>query len=496
MSEKYSKYYKKIENTRNTFDKLFIKINNLKSKELKNKILQRLLKFLTLNNIGYWTYSDIENFYLDYAQTTDIENYNINYTPNSFLHVITTGHTTGGHTRVVERWIKNADTNQSHSVVILKPNSCVLSELEENTKQKNGKCIYFDNKLSFKDKVLKLRELGLHYQYIILHTHMEDPTAVTAFGTEKFTRPVFLYNHASHLFWIGKGIADLVLDIIKDDKITNTSRNIKNTYFLGVPSKEIIFEKIDKNKLRNKLGFPLDKKIIITSGSDFKYCVIGNDSYADIIEKIIDENTYCYIIGIDKNNKYWQAVEKRTNGHIVPIGYIDFNKGYLDYLSVADLYLDSYPEGGGAAIMDAISRGVCALSLQSGSPQFDYLTKTNAYCLTEDDFISKAKKILTDKIYAETLLNELQTSLNEYQSINAWNKRIEALLQICPKEHKIYRCNEKDYNKIDDLSVLINVMNNKNFLSPIYINSRLLKIKLEYLKMIILDKFKSMKEKK
>ena len=56
---------------------------------------------------------------------------------------------------------------------------------------------------------------------------MDDPTAVVAFGIEKFERPVIFYNHSAHLFWIGKSIADIVLDVVKDNEITKKQRNIK-----------------------------------------------------------------------------------------------------------------------------------------------------------------------------------------------------------------------------------------------------------------------------
>ena len=42
---------------------------------------------------------------------------------------------------------------------------------------------------------------------------------ILAFGVEEFKRPVLLYNHASHMAWLGKSIADLVLDIEKDDDV-------------------------------------------------------------------------------------------------------------------------------------------------------------------------------------------------------------------------------------------------------------------------------------
>ena len=462
----YEKYYPLIEKANKKFYYFLEKIQNLKSFEEQNKAIESLLEFAVYHNVGIWNSSFIENFYTEYAKSIDIDNYEVDYKKNSFLHVVTTGYSTGGHTRVVERWIRNAPEIQTHSVVFLSPNGEKMSVIENNVKFKKGECIYFDNALSKKEKALKLRELALKYEYIILHTHMEDIIPVIAFGTEKFKRPVLLYNHASLMFWTGKSISDIVLDIVKNDEITSEKRNIKNAFFLGVPSKEIVYSKPDKKAIRKKLSLPADKKVIISSGSLQKYCIINNDSYADTIKQLIDENTYCYIIGIPKDNKYWKKIEKESNGHIVPLGYINFNDGYLDYLSCADLYIDSYPMTGGAAMIDAVSRGVPALSIKTADIQMDYFAASSAYCETKEEFIAKAKKILKEKNYAKSIVKELQQSLEEYQSVISWNKRIFKMLEQVPQIHSVKNLSEeKDVIKPDDLAVLLNIMTDKNALN-------------------------------
>lgn len=459
----YEKYYPLIEKANKKYFSFLEKVKNLKDFQEKDNAIKSLLEFAVYHNIGVWSSSFIENFYTDYAKSIDIHNYDVNFRKNSFLHVITTGFATGGHTRVVERWIRNAPEIQTHSVVFLSPNNEKMSAIENNVKFKKGECIYFSNSLSEKEKALKLRELALSYEFIVLHTHMEDTIPLTAFGTEKFKRPVLLYNHASLMFWLGKSIADLVLDIVNNDEITSEKRNIKNSFFIGVPSKEVIYSYSNKKELRKKLGLRTDKKIIISSGSLQKFCVIGNDSYADTIKQLIDDDTYCYIIGIPKDNKYWKKIEKDTDGHIVPLGYINFNDGYMDYLSCADLYIDSYPMTGGAAMIDAVSRGVPCLSIKTVDVQMDYFSSSNAYCKTKDEFILKAKKILKDRIYAKSIVKELQNSLEEYQAVTSWNKRIFKMLEQVPEVHGVKNLsNENDIVKVDDLAVLLNIMTDKN----------------------------------
>ena len=460
----YSQYYNKIENQKKIFEMLLSRMQSEQNSNKKLLIAQRALFYAGYNNTGYFTSSVLEDFFVNYAKSLKSDIAGIFCKKNSFLHVVTAGYTTGGHTRVVERWIENAPEIQSHSVVFIQPNEHRLSKLIKNVNDKKGKVIYFKNTWSLEDKALKLRKLAMNFEYVILHVHIEDPVPVIAFGTTEFKRPVIFYNHASHMFWIGKSVADLVLDIKENDEVTKIYRNIKNSFFLGVPSLDMKFNFFDKNEYRKKLGLPLDKNIIITSGHSRKYVTIGNDSFADILTQIIDENTYCYVIGVDKNEPEWEKLRQETNGHVILLGYIDFNNGFLDYIRSADLCLDSYPLGGGAALMDAIASSVPVLSLKSVYPQFDYLIQTPAYCSTRTEFIDKVKKVLSDKDYAKNLLKELQISLLKYQSKNAWNEKIKNMLEIIPATHSVKDLSsEKDFCEANDLSVLDNVIVKNNF---------------------------------
>ena len=63
------------------------------------------------------------------------------------------------------------------------------------------------------------------------------------------------------------------------------------------------------------------------------------------------------------------------------------------------------------------------------------------------------------------LYDELKKSLIEYQSIAAWNQKVENLYKIAPKYHCVKDIsNIKEYSEPNDLSVLCNVINDKKFL--------------------------------
>lgn len=459
---KYKKYFPKVKANKKNFEYLIDCIKEANDYDDKIRLANYALRYATYHNTGYFISSFLENFYTDFAQRLDLENYKIEYTPNSFLHVITRGYQKGGHTRVVERWIENAPNSQKHSVIFTTPNQEDMSLLEKLTAEKNGECIYLNTSWRLNERALKLRRIGMEYQYVVLHTHMDDPIATIAFGTEKFTRPVIFYNHASHLFWLGKNIADLVLDIESDDYVTKKLKGIQNSFPIGIPCKDIIFSKSNKVEFKKKLNLPQGKKIIVSSGNEYKYLSICDDNFYNILSQIIDEETYCYIIGLSM--KEWGHVYERSDKHIVPLGYINFNDGYLDYLKAADLYLDSYPLCSATATIDAVAVGTPVLSLKSVYPPLDYLSETTSYCVELRDYVEKAKRILNDKKYAKAQLKELQESLNRYQSKEVWTQNVQKMLELVPSKHSVKLSDENDeINEINDLAVFTNVVQDRNF---------------------------------
>lgn len=302
----YKEHYNKISTFRYNLEKVLERLKAEDNFEIKLELAMYCSDYLVYNNSGYFTSSVLENFFLDFAKKIKIDLRDIVYSKNSVLHVMSEGYKTGGHTRVVERWIDNAPNNQKHSVVFTRKNSSELTTLENNIKNKNGESITLGNEMSLKEKAIELRKLAMKYEFVILHTHMEDPTPIIAFGVEEFKRPVFLYNHASHMAWLGKSIADLVLDIENKDEVTKIKRGISNTYFLGVPSKKISLTVADKAAVRKKLNLPLDKKIIVTSGGEARYRTICGNSFIDYLKKIMDNNTYCYVIGVKPKSSAWK----------------------------------------------------------------------------------------------------------------------------------------------------------------------------------------------
>ena len=442
------KYEECIQENKKQFEELLDIVNN-KALNFDYRLETALiaLRFAVFSPTGYFYCNDLEKFFIDIAQENDISSYNIPHQKGTILHVLTTAYTSGGHTRVVERWIKN-HTGFKHSVVLLNQNKSEIPQtLINNCKDSGGEMFVFseDNLIQ---RSLKLRELALRYEYVVLHIHMDDPAATIAFGTEKFTRPVLLFNHADHLFWIGKYIADVVLNFRTKSSISNKYRLITNNKKLPIPVDNSNDIKSETSAMRN------EHPIIFSSGSSFKYSPFENKSLIPVFDEILTKSpsSLLYVVGV-KTNGMWKPLVKKYKKRVTLIERLPYPE-YLQKLRTASVVVDSYPVSGGTAIIDAIKQNIPFVSLKTIEGQTDFVENSNGICNTPQELVDKVIKILEDKTAAkELLLNELN-KFNEENDIDLWVKNIKNILSATPEKHQLQEFTEQKIF-INDYTMMI-----------------------------------------
>lgn len=450
-----------IKKNKSKFEKLLKFLSKNKNLDEKLVLAKQALTFATYNNCGYFESNILENFYCDLAKTIDNKAKFSEFEKNNILHVMTLSCKVGGHTRVVEKWINLAPCYQKHSVALLDQTCKIPQKLKENIKNKNGELYIFNKDDDIFQKAIKLRELASKFEYVVLHIHMDDPTALVAFGSEEFKRPILFFNHADHLFWVGKSISDIILDFRTIKSITKTRRNIKNPYFLGIPpeTEAKYIETYDKNEARKKLNLPLDKKIILTVGSNFKYTPFKNKSFIDYVTKILEKekDAILYAIGPSLNDEMWKIANEKTNGRIIPLGTINYGEEYFNYIKSSDLILDSWPMSGGTVVMDSISLAKPILSLDNEIGQLDYILKSKSFAKNEDEFIEKAILILNDSNIANEYILDLKNNYIKENDPKLWQERLKKLEEIIPCKHSIKRNQRPEKVIIDDYVLSLNM---------------------------------------
>lgn len=460
VNPKYEKFYGNILENKKVFESVISKVID-ETIPFEERILYAMysLKLLTYKPTGYFYSNVLEKFFIEIAKNNDIQNYDIDFKPKTVLHVMTRCYQNGGHTRVVERWVDNTKESFKNSVILLDQGKKTIPELLiKNVKSSSGELIVLDKNLSLIDRAMKLREVALNYEYIVLHTHMEDPTATVAFGTEKFTRPVLFFNHADHMFWIGKTISDVILDIRTIKSISPKYRDIKNAVLCPIPCdySQNIFS--NKDIARKKLNIESNKKIILTSGSAFKFTPIGEDGIFEVYEKVLNTNKNINLVVIGKNG-YWKDLYNEFKSRIKLYDVVPFPQ-YADYVSAADLIVDSYPMNGETTLIDAMRAKVPFLSLDAiCSGQNDYVIKSKGYCKTKDELADKILKCFDNEKCLDELLEDELSLFEENYSKENWVKIVENIYHNAPQKHALLEIPETNAPCIiDDYSVILELL--------------------------------------
>ncbi|MEG0837283.1 MAG: hypothetical protein RSF35_05075 [Akkermansia sp.] len=407
----------------------------------KESLAKSLINFALNNSTGYYCSKVVEDVFLEIAKKHTIENLNESFEKDSFLHVMSESYKTGGHTRVVERWIELSPDTQHHSLVFTwNEDQEVPPRLINAVKNKSGQAINLKNNLSDLEKGLQLRELASHYEYVILHIHMNDIIPIIAFGNEQFQRPVIFFNHADHLFWVGGSIADIVADLRQfGQEITHRKRGIKKSQILSIPMDSKKIEQIDQKIARQKLGLPLDKKIILTVGSAYKYRPMGTIDLLDTIIPILKQDKSILFIGIGPTYKdlpRWATINQETEGRVIALGEVAHHKLH-DYFFAADLVLDSLPLSGFTALIDAINCNKPVLTRPTSVGLMDYMKKSIAYCENQDVQIFKIFELLANKEKREENVKNVQACLCAESSPENWLIALQNLIAVTPKKHSL-----------------------------------------------------------
>lgn len=457
MNTNVKKYYKY--NNRELLDFRYRLYLLGKEKDLNKRvqIAQNLIYKACVCGIGVYSCPELEKPFLDLANTIPLEVVDI-YQTKSFIHVMTQAYSTGGHTRVVERWIETAPKNERHSIILL--DQCDVeypNKLRDITSNHHGDLIILTEK-DLTCRASKLRNIASCYEYVILHIHMYDPTALVAFGSDKFTRPVILFNHADHSYWCGASIVDMLADL-RDNNFAFKRRGIKNRFTIRIPFEtNAIFQNYNKSKEQSRrcLGIPLEKKVILTVGSAHKFQPFAGFEFCEIISQVISdmEDVVCYAIGPTSDIGGWG----RYGDKFKALGPIEYGSIYYDYLNASDLYVDSIPIGGGTALLDAVQFHKPVLSYSPFIHELGDIIKGVETTNNKDIFIKRLRLVLSDDMNSNDIAINQYNTIMEYHGVSMWRKNVELMLEQTPSKHQIHNLENIQY-KIDDTAVMISLWN-------------------------------------
>ena len=466
LSQEYKSYEEIILNNRKTFEAQLSQILQEVNTDKKLNLCKKAINFAVNNGTGYYSSDVIEKTLLEISALQTLGDISDEYKNNSVLHVLTETYVSGGHTRVVERWIELSPEGQTHSLITTENQKQDIPErLQKAIQDKNGTIIKLNDKMSDMDKALELRKIASNYQYIILHTHMHDVIPVLAFGHPEFKRPVVLFNHADHLFWVGASIADTVAELRKfGSEISVNKRGIVNNQILGIPIDLKEINTVDKNIARKKLKLSQNKKIILTFGRAKKYRPMGDLDFLKFAEQIIEEKDDIYIIAIGikyRTLPEWKKFAAKYKNRVKFLKSVPYNE-LLNYIYASDIVIDSFPMSGGTALIDAISCNKPVFSVHNPVQQMDYLSETSALASNIKELKSKLYELLDNTDLQNANNEELKAALKSLNAKDVWLENLENIYDSLPETHTIqpFKTN-KEFDPID-LDAFLTLKDKKN----------------------------------
>ncbi|MFS1909238.1 glycosyltransferase [Vibrio lentus] len=453
-----SKELKSLELNRKYFVFLERLIQRISLPWVKQLLAKRAIRLAVWSSTGRYSSIVVESVYLDLAERLQVC-CDVEYEENSTLHVLTECYGVGGHSKVVERWLSLSPVSAKQSVIFINQKVSDIPKIFfDLSAERNGEVISLSYEKSDTGKAKKLREIASGYQRTVLHTHMYDIVPLIAFGTEKFKRPVLLYNHADHLFWLGVTIADRVAETRRWGQVHSSERRgVEHSMILSIPPAQNLKNRTSV-KIRDEEHSILN---ILTVGSPHKYIKLEENCFIHYMELLLKRhsNISFTVIGpeVDDFINLENSLTKYSN-RIKFLGCIP-NAQLNKEMSLADLVIDSFPMSGGTALGEAIALGVPVLALRSVTGHLDYMYDSESYCLDFKELLSKTEKIIADPIYGKSVSNSIGKLYFSSENPENWSNKLYDVLSSLPIEHKVYKRSEpinKDFDELDRFILLSN----------------------------------------
>jgi hypothetical protein len=178
-----------------------------------------------------------------------------------------------------------------------------------------------------------------------------------AFAGQVDRPPVVLVNHADHLFWLGREVADLVVNnrevarrISRERRGIAAARNA----MLPLPLTGVA-RGGDREEARRQLGIGPDQVLLLTIGSEYKFGPIGGAHFLDAVEPVVAAHPQTVLLAAGPPDEGRFADARRsTGGRVRALGGLPS----VDHLyAAADIYLESYPCSSGTAVREAAAHG-------------------------------------------------------------------------------------------------------------------------------------------
>lgn len=345
------------------------------------------------------------------------------------LHVATRLLPTGGHTRLLARWIVNEGEGIHYVVVTDQHARQVPSFVRDAVNATGGGVIGLGAERELRERAAALRALARSSADVCLvHAHQFDPVPILAFAVEQ-TPPVVVMNHADHQFWIGSSTADAIVNIRPfADRLTGR-RQARRPHLIPIPLRGVD-ERVSRAEARRKLGIEDDEVILLTIGIASKFEPTAlHDFYTTAVE-ILERHPRArlFMVGVPQHE-----ARKRLHGRDVPrLHAVGIQPDVSVYQRASDIYLEGFPYGSLTALLESAAAGLCPVVMYAANEQIDAsddsgLRRAVTPARDRDAYIADVGRLIQDAALRSRLGATARDDMQASHMGDAWRDRVHRL---------------------------------------------------------------------
>lgn len=283
----------------------------------------------------------------------------------AILHVLTEAKSVGGHARMLWRWISR-DGGNTHSIALTRQTMPTPEPLLAAAAATGGRVVRVNRRAG---GVLRwareLRRAIIGADLVILHVHNYDIIPFLALAGLRNRPPVALVNHCDHLFWLGVGFSDAVVNTrLSGHALCASRRGVAPERNLLMPlCLDGAERRGSRAEARRALGLDEETIVLLTVARAAKFRPIGGVTFADALVPALRAHPEARVVAIGPGGAAdWAAAMRAAPGQIL---MHPERPDVGQFFESADIYLDSFPFPSNTSLLEA---GLHGLPLVTYSP--------------------------------------------------------------------------------------------------------------------------------
>lgn len=307
----------------------------------------------------------------------------------------------GGHSEALRLWSKMLEERSQALLLTQSMNSeASAPTFLEEISDRRVDCLSLDPAESYVRRIGRLKGMieSLDPDVVVLFIDPDDVVAVAGMADASSERRICFFNHADHVFWIGRSIIDRLIEFRPSGgAVSEELRNIEPSTVVPLTT-DISPVEADKSTF----DIPTEATLSVSIGSYYKTCLSNEWDYWGAIKELLRENPsmhHLFVTNPPERIEQDLPSDSDVRDRIFVRGPIaDLTQVY----SVGDVLLETFPMPGGMVQVEAMAS--CLPVVAFTHPEFPWFSEIGllpeAYDYrfsTEEQLVDVATKLVRNK---------------------------------------------------------------------------------------------------